>query len=227
MKDLNLLIINLVLKKLWDINEMKRKLDSIQKEHLGDFLRESIKAIIEAELKTYQETEVSAHTARIYLFSNWTMAIVQPNLEGPGFIRILKQVIAEFKKDERPQISPENLRQYDEEGSVITAILFFAPSRMITADKDAKLNAQIKIEIDNGTFSPGKFFKDPDNAKYVSDVISIQVDTFYEHVSYAYKVVAHNDEVLDMPLAFETNLSNLDEESGGPMTEIKNLIEVE
>jgi hypothetical protein len=212
----------------------KKKLDSETKEKLKAFLERNVEAIIEAEIKTFKETEVSTHSPRVYIVTTLTMGLAGLNINsGRRPDEIIKSVVADYKLKERFNIPEDMIEIYNEHGSQVAAILSFLPGLMFTGSMEdsAPPDEQMLIkQLTNGTIRIEEVKSSPKYVHYrhlVSDVINVQVNTPFEDRMFVYKVIEHNDEVLDMPLFHTLDFRNKEEKNTGNMTNIKNLIEVE
>jgi hypothetical protein len=190
----------------------KLKLHPTDKERLTDFLTKNTLAIRNAELQTYRETPVSTHGARVYIFTTHTMGIADLQIGSEeGIHRVIPQMLAEFKANERVTMTKqdddtESVKHYMRlGGSKVTALLFFLPSMAlkIQIDKVHELPQVLQDKFNNDTLSPSYIREDVElNKTYghlVEDVLNVHYISYYADEGRIYKIVSHNDEVIDMP----------------------------
>jgi hypothetical protein len=101
----------------------KRKLDDDTRQLLQEFLIANTDAIIDAELQTYKETNVSEHTGRMYIFTTFTMGLAQINAKPDNMssFEFMRHVVNQFKRNEKERLDDEARMMYDVNGSNITA----------------------------------------------------------------------------------------------------------
>jgi hypothetical protein len=206
---------------------MKKKLNDTQRTGLRKFLETSKEAVIEAELNTYRETNVSDHTPRLYIFTTFTMGIAELRPRGAGdMYNSIADAIRQFKQQELGALDGEAKELHISHGSFVVGLLSFFPGRMLNVNDEylKTLDPEVQTKVKNGKMSPSKFASIYGKDK-IEDVINIQFNSFYENEMQLYKVIEHNDEVLDMTFITTENLDK--GTNGGSMIKVKELIEVE
>lgn len=212
---------------------MKKKITEEQRERLIDFLDQNTKAIIEAELQTYKEVEVSAHLSRMYIFTTLTMGIVELDFAGNRPDQVIHSVVERFKTEEYNTLSDDMKEIHHEHGSQLIALLLFLPATMLVI-KDKKHpgfteeDKEIYNLMETGNISPERVRNDPKYSKWkhlATDIINVQLESFYKNSIDIYKVIEHKDEVLDLPLFEKINTADTD--GRGRLSNLKNLIEIE
>ncbi len=211
----------------------KKKLETEQAEKLKAFLEKNVDSIVEAEVKTFRETDVSTHNPRVYIVTTMTIGLAGLNIpQGKSPDRVIKEVVEDYKTKERQNLTEEMVELYDMYGSHVAAILSFLPGNMFTGNLEnaSKEEQDIMDKISDGRVRIEDIRINPEYSQFkhlISDVINIQINTFYSDKMLVYKVIEHNDEVLDMPLVHEIDFRDKDSGSGGAMRNVSKLIEVE
>jgi hypothetical protein len=212
----------------------KRKLDDDTRQLLQEFLIANTDAIIDAELQTYKETNVSEHTGRMYIFTTFTMGLAQINAKPDNMssFEFMRHVVNQFKRNEKERLDDEARMMYDVNGSNITAILTFLPSRMfkIPKAKMDEIDPDFLRKLQSGELDLGELKLRGDFDKYkefVHDVISVQYHSFYKNGLTVYRVVEHNDVIIDLPVVETLDFDKGPEDNGGDLLKMRTLIEVE
>lgn len=218
----------------------KKILDVRQKKYLEEFLEKNVRAIIDAEIQTYKDTPYSSHAPRVYIFTTYTMGIIGVSdlNEQNDIQNTLMEIIQEYKcnEDFRLRDDPEIYEKYRlGDGSHVTALLCFIPSTTININFNEleKLPIELREKAKNKTINPSDLVGEDgifkEEYKYlIGDVITMHYSSFYTQKGYIYRVIHHNDEVLDMPLQVAFGQGSEGHIEGNPdVLGLNNLIEIE
>lgn len=216
---------------------MKKKFENNIRESIQAFLEKNCNAIIEAEVQTYKDTPVSTHSARVYIFTTHTMGIADISVSNNTIDELLDHVIKEFKISEYEKIREnEDLMQNYKflGGSFITGLILFLPSNglEVNINRLDELPIELREKARTQSISVSDIIKDnrfKDKYRHlVQDVLSVHFVSFYCDRGKLFRIVTHNDEVLDMPLMTQFGYEG-DEAKLGKcnLSDLSKLIEVE
>lgn len=216
----------------------KLKLNTEQKAGIRLFLQTNVKAIIEAEIKTYTETPLDEHNPRIYFFTTFSMGMgefTKKHMEQHSFERLLRHSIAEFRKGEEERIMSEDdierkLKLSSVGQSHLVGVLLFLPSQMVNLPKDEfeKYDPEFIKMIETNSkvnINDVRNFKDGIYKHIINESLVVQYTAYEHNELITHKVHSFDNEVFEIEYA---DIIDLDKTPALGITNIiKDWIEVE
>lgn len=185
---------------------------------------ESKVKIMDAELKSFKEIEVSQHFPKVWIITSYAVSLCTLKADT-SLQKSLSNAVDELKYSELRDMDPEMKASVGDKPSEVLGILGIFPSKAMNIKKVIEINKPLAAKL----MAKRITVEDIENEEqykeyrqYLCNTIFTQFDCFYKDTEVnIYKAIIHNNEILDIYLEAELNGGN------GRINGIDKLIDVD